>query len=141
MTYWLTAQESAQSDQCFIGPKPPGSWIDTTDLDLVAVFTADADAEHEPTWGGFAQTCDLPSDGDRVPKRQEVDAYVDIERGLKGGRCGRLDQAVHAETRMETDVIGDEDVVEADPGDMLQAGSPIGVRASQHFCVGENTDL
>jgi N-methylhydantoinase B/oxoprolinase/acetone carboxylase alpha subunit len=76
-----------------------------------------------------------------VPKRQEVDAYVDIERGLKGGRCGRLDQAVHAETRMETDVIGDEDVVEADPGDMLQAGSPIGVRASQHFCVGENTDL
>jgi hypothetical protein len=102
----------------------------------MAVFTADADAEHETTRGGFAQTRDLSSDRDGVPKRQEVDADVDIERGFEGGGCGRLDEAVHTETRMKTDVIGDEDVVEADPGDMLQSGSPIGVGARQHFCVG-----
>ena len=44
-------------------------WVNATDLDLVAVLAAHADAQHDATGRTVGERCELTSDSHRMSKR------------------------------------------------------------------------
>lgn len=108
----FATQQALKRDQALIGAGAPTCRIDTTDLDVVAVLAADTDAEDDASGSTLAEGGQLSGHRHRVAQGQQIDADTDFGGRQQCGQDGGLDQAIHADAGMKTDVVGNEDVIE-----------------------------
>ena len=47
---------------------------------------------------------------------EKINAHADLEAGMGCQQCRGVDEAVHAATLTEADVVGEEEMVDATPG-------------------------
>ena len=65
---------------------------------------------------------------------------MNLQFGFEGCQGRSLNEAVHAETRMEAHVVSDKDMVESAGSHAAEKLKPPGVGAFQHVVFGDRTD-
>jgi hypothetical protein len=136
----LPGEETAQRAEGLVGAAPARPGVDTADLDLVAVLAADPHAQHEPTGRRLAQRGDLSRHGHRVAQREQVDADIRAHARLQCGDRRGLDEAIHAEARVEAHVVGHEHVVETARRNALEQRAPPRQGTGEHLRIGQGAE-
>ena len=88
----------------------------------MAVLAADADAEDQAPGGEPLDVGQLAGDQHRMAQRQQVEATVDLQRGVQLGQRRGLHEPVEARTGEEAHVIRAADMVEACVADQGEIG-------------------
>jgi hypothetical protein len=108
----LAGHQLAHDGEAFIHPQPPGRRVHPADRDFAAVLAAYPGPEDEPARGEPGDVGQLAGHQDGMAQRQQVQAGVDRQRGMKHRQHGGLDEPVEAQAG-ETDVVSAADVVDA----------------------------